>query len=368
MLDFYGSAPVALFAFAIPVGLVDATWRNGKHSRPNRAAIGLVAAGGLLALASVVGLLLAERAAAGMNRAVILANESRWEDALALAQAAVAADGDMPPYQFALATIARQAGRHDLAAPAYEAAAGADDLPVSWLGVAAERQEVGDSGGARAALAEALRVGRQQTAVLVAAADLYLRLGDQAEAKRCLIEAVLANPTLAADRAWTSEPRLAPLATDVFAAAESRATGAAAIQLALARGQAARAMELVAGLPEEARTQMTLVVRGWQGDEDALQQLLDRAHERPLDLDRVLWAARVAGHQGNSDLAGDLRSWADVVNGLSSQASYELRFAMPGIPPSEVAGLQGRLYGHYTYRRPTPFDQVPAGLLRLELE
>lgn len=369
MLDFYASAPVALFAFAVPIAYLDATTPVRSKSRqavPVRSAA--LMAGVLAAAVSIGGLLVSESVAAPMSRAVALADEGRWDEALPLAESGAGRDPAMPAYQLIIGVIASHAGRPDLALAGYQAAAQADGLPASWLGTADGLARAGRAAEATLALAEALRVGRQQPAILVAAGDLYLRLGDHRTAVESFAAAVVATPSLGADRRWTEDPRLAPLTDEVMAAASSRLAGVGAVELALARGDFPLAEQLVRQLVEPSRSTLELVIRGWQGDASALMGLVDRAQAEPLQLEGLLWAARLAAHQGDEVTAARLRSWAETVNGLSSVASYELRFAAADIMPTRVAGLAGRFYGHYTYRRPTPSDQIPAGLLQLEIE
>jgi tetratricopeptide (TPR) repeat protein len=274
----------------------------------------------------------------------------------------------MPVYQFTLAVIADHAGRSDIAAPAYQAAAEADDLPTSWLGVAAAHTANGDTVAARAALQEALRIGNQQTAVLAAGADLYLRMGDEASAIDALSQVVAMSPTLAEDPAWNADPRLRAVRDRVMDAARRRLSGTSAVQLALSAGDMDAAREMLDTLAPPDRSLMTLVVRGWAGDRAAATELKDLAAAHPLDILLLRQAARVASEQRDHRSAMELRTWLETVVGMSSVESYDVRFAADDIDPPRVAGLLSAFHGAHVYRRPTPADQIPRGLLQLTLQ
>jgi hypothetical protein len=57
-----------------------------------------------------------------------------------------------------------------------------------------------------------------------------------------------------------------------------------------------------------------------------------------------------------------------VVNGSNIDAAWETRVATD-LPPGRFgAGSEALFYGHYTYRRPTPWGMLPPGLDLLTLE
>jgi O-antigen ligase len=368
LLDFYANMPTALFAFAIPIAYLDGT----TTARPPTARPTLhrwsALVGGLAVAIAIGGLLLVEGIAVRVDQAVNLANDGEWEAAMAPALDGVSADPGIPGYQFALATIARHNGRHDIALDAYRRAAEVDDLPAAWLGVAVEQQERGLDDEARRSLERAIRLGRYQPALNVAAADLFLRLGDESAAIDQLAVAVAAMPSLAGDEAWTTDERLAALRERVLELARSRMNATQRTWLGLALGDFDNARLAAGEIEDPSGVLMQFVVDGWQGDRGALDQLIDRSRARPLDVGGVALAATLAAHLGETERAKDLRLWADTVLGLYSLRTYTVEFAEPETLPEDLFGQTTTVYGHYTYRRPGPVDQIPAGLLKVAMQ
>ena len=67
----------------------------------------------------------------------------------------------MPAYQFTKGLAEARAGNPEAAEGALLHVAEADGMPIAWLDVAKLRLDRGDATGARDALDEALRLGRQ---------------------------------------------------------------------------------------------------------------------------------------------------------------------------------------------------------------
>ncbi len=139
---------------------------------------------GVAALTVVVGAgLFRIRAIAwGGDQSVQAADAGRWAEAVARARDAAVDDPSVPAYWFAAGVAAANAGDLATAADALERSATADDYPYAWLDLAAVRWRLGDTIGARSALARAERLGLQRAPVAVGAGWLRWQLGDQTEA------------------------------------------------------------------------------------------------------------------------------------------------------------------------------------------
>jgi hypothetical protein len=79
-------------------------------------------------------------------------------------------------------------------------------------------------------------------------------------------------------------------------------------------------------------------------------------------------AARAADWSVDDRTAADLRDWLEILNGFSSLAALDVRFAEGAVPPPQIAGQSSTDYGRHLYRRPTPVDQIPPDLLHLRFE
>lgn len=238
LVDFYANMPAVFFALALTVGLLDAT--SGPLPTTIRlpaiqpAAIRLPSSPGprtrrvvrrafpLQVVAALAFSAWSELAALTQYGAVVAANQGRWDAAFANAGAATAADPAMPSYRFTLGIAAAGAGNLAIARDAFTREAQRDDFPEAWLDLAAVQLRLGDMAGARADLGRALRLGAQQPVVTVAAASLYLQLGDTTAASQAIADAFALAPQLAADPYWSSTPALR--------AAADRAVGPAIAQ------------------------------------------------------------------------------------------------------------------------------------------
>jgi hypothetical protein len=210
-----------------------------------------------------------------------------------------------------------------------------------------------------------MRVGAQQASIAYGAGVLYELLGDLEAADDAYLGVLTSYPSIAADPSWGhlggSDARFRALLERAMA--ESPAI---AWELALMSGDPTRATELAvdAADPDLAR----LVIESWGGDGAATAAVEERANANPLSQSLLAWAARVTAHEGRGEDADRYRMISELVAGLSSQAGYEVRVVVDPSDPRPSAGNSAAFYGHYTYRRPTPWDLLAAGIPRLVLE
>jgi tetratricopeptide (TPR) repeat protein len=375
LLDFYANMPAALFAIAIPIAWLDAadeqasdatnaaqTFAARAGSRLKRA-LAPLALGASICVVAVGWLSFSESWASAHAQAVDALNRGRAADALAPAQRAVAADPGMPAYQVTLGLAAADTGRWGEAAAAIELATRLDDLPASWLGLADARANLGDTKGARSALAEALRLGVVQPSFAVASADLEVRLGDRAAADDVMATAIAVFPVIAGDPSWGST---SPFASDWTAIVDQGlariANPAAAAELALIAGRGAVAKSLAESLDSQQRDLMLDVIAAWDGDVTARMALYGLAEDRPFDLQVLGWASRIADRAGQAPLASEYRNRADLINAGASLAGSGIKVVKGSSIGDDSVGWSDQFYGHYTYRRPTPWILAPDDL------
>jgi O-antigen ligase/tetratricopeptide (TPR) repeat protein len=371
LVDLYVGVPCTLFALALSVGYLDATARrsltvgvlNGARAARSRA----IATGAFVVL--VVGafgfLGWSEANALPAGQAVGEANALDWTAALRSARAAESADPGIPLYSFLVGLGAAHTGDAALAAASFERSARADGFPHAWLNAAAVRLELGDVETARADLREALRIGRQQAPVDVAASELAARLGDVDQAVDLLSSAFLTAPSLATDPTW-----------ELGAASAARRD--AAVDLALERTPGDWSIALQAGRLEEARARVAaldptdrgrpaLILSAWQGDSNARASLEDALRASPMDGDLLVWNARLAKRSGDERAFANYLQWAKILVPLGVGSLQDLRFAQDA-NKTNLAGVDPNVYGLYGYRRPTPVDLFAPELPHLELE
>jgi O-antigen ligase/tetratricopeptide (TPR) repeat protein len=375
LLDFYADFPPGLFAVALPVAFLDATapaedrflWPSIRRSEMTSRFSVIVGVGVAAVLAlSFGGLAVSEGFAAAHDRAVTTANAGNWQGALDDARAAAAGDPDIPAYQVTLGLVAAHLGLQDEAAAAFAKGAAKDDLPASWLGLATAQVELGNDEGARMSLVRALRLGRQQPAIDVAAVGLYERMGDADEAGRALEEALKTAPTLAADDYWRSDPVIGPMLTSlVDEALSGMPVDEPAVELAIMTGRSDQADSMTAMLPPTSRELMELFARAWNGDGRAIDDMTAQLEREPLNLDLLMRTVRVLRHAGRDEEADRFNKWAYVFLGRSVVIHSGVRVARPGEAPSAGTGVKHNFYGHYTYRRPTPWDLIPPGVIHI---
>jgi tetratricopeptide (TPR) repeat protein len=372
LLDFYPNMPAALFAMAIPLAWLDATEltrpvpasapTGRSYLGPHLSSIVRPASPGLAIgiVVLAIGWLALSETRASMNASTVALMDQRdWVQAFDSARAVVAADPDMPVYEFNLGLAAARSGRFDESGAAFRRAAAADDLPESWLGLAAAQTELDDAPSARASLERALRLGVVQPAIALAAGQLYARLGDAPAARQAFLDGVVGAPTVLGDPDLRS--LVGPVMTldQLSQAAIDRARGGAgSIALALARDDRVQAETLASLLDPASQSLFSVVVPAWFGDASAWANVVALAQAHPMDIGIQNWAARVASHLR---LPADQERYfeiANIDNGLSGLDGQEVRISPAGEGPAD-AGTSTAVYGLFTYRRPTPADMLP---------
>jgi tetratricopeptide (TPR) repeat protein len=373
LLDFYANVPPALFAFALPIAWLDATAiprtasvaLGAASDRPQRRWQLTMGAGTALILAAILTLLWSEQSATRENNAVLDLNDGNAEAALPSARRAAADDPGCAPYHFTPGLAAVRPGHPQEAADAFRRAAERDGFPESWLGLADAQVQLGDAAGARDSLGRALRLGVQQPGVALAAGDLYLKLGDVEQAKALVAAVIAAVPSLAGDAQLAAH--LAP-ALDAKAIVDeviARSGPDAAVELAVLGNRLDEARTLADGLAPGRKEMFVEIIAAWTGDPAALRQFLARAPERPFDIELLTWSSRLSDHLGHPDAAERYRKWANIDNGLAGIPGLTVHVTVGPASPSSNGGITSSFYGHYTYRRPTPWDQLPIDVLRL---
>ena len=281
-----------------------------------------------------------------------------WTAGIALV---LAVDPDMPPYLFtaglAAAHLGDLAGARDL----IEHSARIDDFPTAWIDVASLESDLGNPDAARAALARGTRLGFQQPQLALDAAELYLKLGDRESAVEMAVAAIIAAPSLAADRVWDA-PRWLALREDIVARTLSSGPPDIVYVSALSVGRIDDARRLVAAIPEDQREIPELMVAAWSGDIGAFGRLHGLAIDNPLDQQLVAlcrWVAQVGreAHPGSTAWSCDRAGWSPVFTIVASADPPPSRVVLPG--PNSSWHFQ------YAYRRTSPFDELVPGLPHL---
>lgn len=366
VLDFYENAPAILFAFAIPIAWLDGVATSSpaipsEQEGPGRG-IGqirrpLQAAGVAVVVAAVGFLGWSETAATNMNDGIIAINDGDVAAAIGPLETAARMDPAMAPYRFALGIARADSGDPGGAEREFLAAATTDDLPVAWLDLAAVRLELGNRRGASEALDRALRLGEQQAAVALAGGTIASQLGDRERAVALYARAALLLPSLAGDPWWTADNTRAGLWAEALPRAIAEAEPSVRFELTMESGDLTAARQALTDVGDAAaRETLDLVLAAWTGESASLVTLEQRARERPLDYVLVNWAGRLLRREGDSAAAARYERWADTVAVLSGAGSYEAR-VVDVADGERLAGVSSAFYGHYTYRRPTPWNQ-----------
>jgi tetratricopeptide (TPR) repeat protein len=271
----------------------------------------------------------------------------------------------MPPYHLALGIALADAGDLARAEREFLSAASVDDLPESWLDLAAVRARLGDAPGAEEALDKALRLGYQQPAVVLGSGAVRVDLGDDARAIGDFTQALLAIPSLAGDPWWTEDPARARLWPQVLAQTIDEASPLTRFEIALHTSDATAA-EAALGMLDDAEAKETyrLMLSAWNGNAAALASLEARARAQPFDQTLVNLCARLLRRAGDENGADTFAIWAESINGTASTGGHEVGVFAP-TDRHGVAGVNSLFYGHFTYRRPTPTDQFVLDLPRL---
>jgi O-antigen ligase len=273
-LDFYENAPAILFAFVIPIAFLDAT-AGVAPARQTETRRGLdPAASNALALAGAVVLVGAfaflswsERGAFAMSAGTVQLDQLDPPSAIEPLRQATADDAAMPPYHLAYGLALADTGAFGAAEAEFLASAGVDDLPETWVDVAAVRARLDDGRGARDALDRAMRLGIQQSGVLMGIGVVRLELGDTDAATEAFAQALALSPSLAGDSWWTAEAKRAAVWPAAYAAAMDRSLEVGRFTLALEHGDAAAVEDVIASMPEESLvTTSRLVAGAWNGN------------------------------------------------------------------------------------------------------
>jgi tetratricopeptide (TPR) repeat protein len=288
---------------------------------------------------------------------VAAAEEGDWDGALPPAIEAARADPEFGVYQLTAALALAAAGEWEQAEAAYRRVIEIDDLPTAWLGLARAQAALGrPRGDVEASLTEALRLGSQQAALVLAAGQVYDEVGAASEADDAYALVLTLAPSLATDASWQAE-----LGTDRFArivdAAIERAPGQA-WDIALTSGDPDRAQALSADQPDAALK--AHIIDAWSGDADALDAVYAAADADPLDATRLSLAARLAAHVGDEDAAMKYRRLIRLgphYAPITVPVGYGERDPLDDSP----LGTGTYYYGTYTYRRALPVDLIPPG-------
>ena len=348
----------------IPIAVLDATSERGigipRVLRPWARSLHALAIGALLVgiAAALLFLARSESVALTHQHAVDAIAAGEWEDAVAPATDAAAADPQIGAYQLTAALAAAATGDWEKAEDAFRTVTEIDDLPTAWLGLAASQADLGrPAEDIEASLIEAERLGSQQPALMVAAGQLHdrVRLTDAADS--AYAQALDLEPSLASDQGWRAmlgEERLASIVERAIAAEPSLAW-----EIALMAGDECRAREFAATRPDH--EVLTPFIDAWGGDPDAIAAVQAAADTDPMNPERLAYAARVSDRAGDDSAAaryGRLMRLGPYYGPSTVNVGIGLR------DPSRDAatGTSTYYYGTYTYRRAMPVDLLVPGL------
>ena len=264
----------------------------------------------MLALA-IAGLIVQETPAQAMGDGQEPRPSGDWAAALPLFRAADDAEPAIPAYAFARGLAEARAG--DPAA-AIAALRGAWPRPTTcrWPGWTRPpcAWTRGTRAGAREALEPALRLGRQQPAIVFATGALLERVGDPP------VRMQPGRRRSSRSRAWRATPggrtrrvrAAGPASGDAALAGMSPETAA---DLWLSSGDAEQASASAARIEDPAARERTeLAIAAWDGDATDRAALEAYAQDHPFDLTAVAWAGRVAARAGDLAAVEDYRLWA----------------------------------------------------------
>ena len=364
MVDAYIHQPAILLALALPIAQLDSRLTTVTAGESTRGPRSRVLAGTLLAavlVATVAGAYV-EGAAKVEEQAASAANSGQWALALSDARRAELADPDLAPYSFLLGLAAAREGDLDAARDAFARAAALDDLPASWLDLAAVEARLGDRAAERDALRRALRMGDQQPAIAVAGAAMLLELGDGPAARTALAAAFRVAPSLASDPAFDvgAWPAIADLArSDAQQALGDTFDG---YMLALERGDTNLAAAIASRLPASRARDATNGAAAWSGDFGAFALLRARAEAQSLDGTVIALCRRVA--QVVRARTGDLLAWTCDSAGWT--APYPVVRIGPPFDHQVMPGPAAYWHSQYAFRRFGPKDPYVPWIVQLQ--
>jgi O-antigen ligase len=361
--------PSVALLLGLPIAVLDATSRRGLPlpGVPGRVAcwlrnLTLV----LLALACAAAmqqLIRSESVALTHQEAVAAAGEGDWTAALTPALDAARADPEMGAYGLtaALALVADE--DWERAEEAYRSVIEVDQLPDASLGLAYARARQGaPTDEVAAALTEALRLGEQEPALVLAAAEVYDLAGLTEAADAAYVDVLAELPTLAYDEAWRSAlggERFGRIVDQAIAVAPDRGW-----EVALMAGRIDEAQELAATGPDRAWREA--YIAAWEGDPVAYETIQAMTEAQPTNPERLSPAARLADHLEDIESARRYRRLTRLgphYGPMTISVGYGERRPLA----DEAVGTGTHYYGTYTYRRAFEVDRLPPGLPGLVL-
>ena len=378
LVDSHMNLLSVLFGVAIPIA-----WLDAKSPKPIPLPFGLQvprlafpAAGGLKFIAilgATAFLVWSNVKALDSQRIAEFAAQENWPAAYEVASRLAADDPGITAYHFVLGLSAARVGEIAQASRELELAATKDDFPQGWLNVAAVRLESGDLTGTREAIDRALRLGRQDVAIVFPSGVILLKLGDDAEAIRAFVGALALTPSLASDPYWR-QPSVSGLATQVFDQAIARSGAGSAFEIALLTGRTDQASQTAARLDPAQHAFLDQVLRAWNGANHAYEAVRARAAANPNDTQALAWSARLAHRSGDFALSESYRRQLDLMNVFTAIGNgMDLRVAPNGgtsySEGQPQPGLNnGWSYGVFTYLRQIPVDIFVPGVPHLVLQ
>jgi hypothetical protein len=203
--------------------------------------------------------------------------------------------------------------------------------------------------------------------VVLAAADLALRIQQQDTAVHAFTIAVMESPSILGDLDyWASSPLLQQMRLTAAALAAEATGPDVQWELALLTDHIdeARTLANTPGLDPSTVD----FVDAWIGSDAAFERLVGRCVEDPLNLAALTFCARIEGRRGNAAKANDFRYLANAQLGNAYRYGAELRVARTPMSGRTLEGNPAIFWGLYTYRRYTPWDVLVPSLVHLTLE
>ncbi len=354
--------PAVAIVIAIPIAALDASSDNGIGlpaslailTRPLR----IVAVAGLAVVCALSVLFLArgEAIEETFREAVSAISAGDWDAARSPAMAAAEADPEVGVYQVVAGLTALAAGDWEAAADAYTVATALDGLAPAWLGLAIAQLELGHPDAEVAAsLQEAMRLGRQQSAVAFASAQLFHRLGMEDVANEAYAVATAGTPSIAADAGWRST--IGAERFDVLVDDAIELDPATGWQIAMMAGQTDRARTLAEPRPDA--DLLVAFIDAWNGDDDGLEVVQGGADADPtneLRLNLAIQASARAGDEQATDRYLRLM-W------LAAVFDQPAVFAQVGERDPVIDARTGAehylSFGNSAYRRDAQIDLLP---------
>ena len=260
--------PTVALLMGLPIAVLDATSVRGLPLPflPARVTCWLrnlaVVLLSLACLASFMQLVRSESVALTHARAVAAIGSGDWDVARTAATEAAQLEPEIGAYWVTAAVAAAQQGDWVSAEDDYRSAIAIDRLPQAWLGLARARAEQGrPAEDVVPALREALRLGEQEPALALAAAQVYDMVGETDSADATFAHVIAELPSIAADEAWRAYLGAERFDRVVDIAVEAAPEGA--WEIALMAGRHEQARQLAGGLDDDWRQ---AYISAWDGD------------------------------------------------------------------------------------------------------